>query len=675
MSGEDEIRNRAPEYNNKNIILTQIRHELRTPLNAIIGYGEILLEDAADLEWQGAIADLEKILDAARRLLASINDLLAPARLEAQEGEINVEGLSIKIRAELRSPLDEVLTSTDRLIIEAEREARQSQVSDLRNIRAAGRKLRAFIEDITSFTRVENKKQATTLMASAVSTTLSDALTEGNSTGENILPAWETEFGSLLVVDDNEMNRDVLSRYLVRHGHRVATAGSGREALRILGERYFDLVLLDIMMPEMDGYEVLDHLKSNKSLRNIPVIFISAVDDTSSKIKAFKSGGVDYVTKPFQADEVVARVENQLKIAGLQKALERQNRELVRRNEELTAAQRRTDVVFSALSEILPGTVLDEKYRLEHKIGSGGFGAVYRATHLGLNKPVAVKIFRPTTGGNSPEDLERFRLEGKIASRIQHPNALAVLDCGISAGMAYLVMELLEGHTLIDELNEEGTLSPSRAVEILIPVCEALTAAHKIGIVHRDIKPSNIFLHRAKEGEIVKVVDFGIAKLLASPDISADRTMTMQGGVIGTPAYIAPERFADQPYDGRADVYSLGVVLYQMLSGQLPFQTTGESIYAMAVLHLTKEPIPLRELDPNIPEALESLVAQTLLKEPHNRPTAKELAERARALGRIEVAWEKRDKQRVAAPKTEVLGAPIDEAVTIKADKNEDEAS
>ncbi|HEY7913879.1 MAG TPA: histidine kinase dimerization/phospho-acceptor domain-containing protein, partial [Blastocatellia bacterium] len=253
MSGEDEIRNRAPEYNNKNIILTQIRHELRTPLNAIIGYGEILLEDAADLEWQGAIADLEKILDAARRLLASINDLLAPARLEAQEGEINVEGLSIKIRAELRSPLDEVLTSTDRLIIEAEREARQSQVSDLRNIRAAGRKLRAFIEDITSFTRVENKKQATTLMASAVSTTLSDALTEGNSTGENILPAWETEFGSLLVVDDNEMNRDVLSRYLVRHGHRVATAGSGREALRILGERYFDLVLLDIMMPEMDG--------------------------------------------------------------------------------------------------------------------------------------------------------------------------------------------------------------------------------------------------------------------------------------------------------------------------------------------------------------------------------------------------------------------------------------
>ena len=151
--------------------------------------------------------------------------------------------------------------------------------------------------------------------------------------------------------------------------------------------------------------------------------------------------------------------------------------------------------------------------------------------------------------------------------------------------------------------------------------------------------------------------------------------MTMQGGVIGTPAYIAPERFADQPYDGRADVYSLGVVLYQMLSGQLPFQTTGESIYAMAVLHLTKEPIPLRELDPNIPEALESLVAQTLLKEPHKRPTAKELAERARALGRIEVAWEKRDKQRVAAPKTEVLGAPIDEAVTIKADKNEDEAS
>ncbi len=676
MRDEGDFRRRAREYsNNSSLLLTQVRHELRTPLNAIIGYSEILLEDAADLGWPAAIADLEKILAAAKRLLASINEILSPARLEAESIEINIISLGVKLRDELRAPLDEALGCTERLLNQAQGEGRQSQVTDLKNIRAAGRKLRSFVEDITTFTRIENKRPTTVMLASPVSDTSANAATEFNPAREENVAAREPECGSLLVVNDNEMNRDVLSRYLTRHGHSVATAASGREALQTLKDDIFDLVLLDIMMPEMDGYELLKHLKADEALRNIPVIFISAVNDTQSKIKAFKSGGVDYVTKPFQADEVVARVENQLKIAWLQKTLERQNRELIRRNEELTHAQRRTDVVFSMLADILPGTILDEKYRLEHKIGSGGFGAVYSATHIGLNKPVAVKIFRPTTGGNSPEDLERFRLEGKIASRIAHPNALAVLDCGISAGMAYLVMELLQGHTLGDEINEKCTLPPSRALEILIPVCEALTAAHEIGIVHRDIKPSNIFLHQTKEGEIVKLVNFGIAKSLTSPNSSADETMTLQGGVIGTPAYIAPERFADLPYDGRADIYSLGIVLYQMLCGHLPFQTSGDGIYAMAVLHLTKDPTPLREVAPNIPPELESIVMQSLLKEPEKRPTAIELAERARALGAIETPWESINVPSEAAMNTAVFGAPIDEAVTTDTIKTESEPS
>ncbi len=333
------------------------------------------------------------------------------------------------------------------------------------------------------------------------------------------------------------------------------------------------------------------------------------------------------ITKPFQAEEVVARVENQLNISRLQKELAEQNRELKRENDELVQAQKRTDLVFSALAELLPGTVLDEKYRLEEKIGSGGFGAVYRGTHISLNRPIAVKVFRPMAGNDRPEALERFRLEGVSASRINHPNAVAVLDSGItSAGIAYLVMELLEGHTLTEELRAKGRLSLRRALEILAPVCEALAEAHAVGIIHRDIKPDNIFLHCAKDGEVVKVVDFGLAKILGTGPSVGLEAMTIAGAVIGTPTYMAPERLANQPYDGRADIYSLGVILYRMLTGRLPFEPQEGDAYAVMVMHLTEEPPPPRQINPNIPEVVESIIKLTLKKQPGERPTAKEMS-------------------------------------------------
>src|SRR5207253_10978650 len=130
----------------------------------------------------------------------------------------------------------------------------------------------------------------------------------------------------------------------------------------------------------------------------------------------------------------------------------------------------------------------------------------------------------------------------------------------------YLVMELLEGHSLADELEKHGKLSLKRSTDILVPVCDALTEAHKVGIIHRDIKPDNIFLHQTKDGEIVKVVDFGIAKLL-DEDSGDLQKLTVAGGIIGTPTYMSPERLSKKPYDGRSDVYSLGIMMYEMLTG------------------------------------------------------------------------------------------------------------
>jgi hypothetical protein len=314
--------------------------------------------------------------------------------------------------------------------------------------------------------------------------------------------------------------------------------------------------------------------------------------------------------------------------------LEETNAQLVAKNQALAESRaatarsaRRSELIFSALSEALPGTVLDDKYRVEEKIGSGSFGTVYRGEHILLHHPVAIKVFRPTVGHGALESLDRFRLEGISACRIQHPNAVTVLDFDVSAGsLAYLVMELLQGHSLSDELRSEKTLAPRRCAQICAAVCDVLAEAHAAGIVHRDIKPSNVFLHRNRDEELVKVIDFGIAKLTDTREPGLRQATTGTGIFVGTPAYMAPERLGSDPYDGRADVYSLGVMMFQMLCGQYPHQTSGGGGYWSAAMMnaLGREPAIATD-EASIPAELEAIVIRALTKDPEQRPTAAEL--------------------------------------------------
>jgi serine/threonine protein kinase/DNA-binding response OmpR family regulator len=440
--------------------------------------------------------------------------------------------------------------------------------------------------------------------------------------------------GSIFIVDDNPNNLNLLDRILTDRGYVVRAATSGRWALTSVRAAQPELIMLDVMMPEMDGYEVCRELKSDPRTAHIPVLFISALDDVLDKVRAFKAGAVDYVTKPFQVEEILARVECQLQLGRLRGALERskselerQNDELRRTNDELVRSRRQTERVFAALSDALPGTVIDDRYRLERKIGAGGFGAVFRATHVGLDRPVAIKVFRPASGNHSAEGFERFRLEGISACRVNHPNAVQVLDSGISSnGIAYLVMELLEGRTLRHELQSGVVFTPERAGRVMVPVCGALAAAHAANIIHRDIKPDNIFLHRGRDGETVKVVDFGIAKLLEERPDMGSISLTGDNQTIGTPVYMSPERLLGEFYDGRADVYSIGVMLYESLSGHLPFPIESANPNVLGMICLTKAPIPLRTYAPGLSEELETLVMRAMAKDPASRPTAAELA-------------------------------------------------
>ncbi len=322
-----------------------------------------------------------------------------------------------------------------------------------------------------------------------------------------------------------------------------------------------------------------------------------------------------------------ALLEQTDEISEKNKALQDRIEEIAHKNQELIESNQRADRIFNVLAEALPGTVLDEKYRLDEIIGSGGFGAVYKATHLQIKRKVAVKIFKPLAGNDSSESLERFRLEAIAGSRINHPNAVAILDSGISSdGIAYLVMELLSGRPLKKELREKKVLSVSRTVFILLPVCEVLIKAHELGLVHRDIKPDNIFIHRSEGREIIKLVDFGLVKLVEDSGSINISDLTATGVLIGSPQYMSPEQINSKSCEEKSDIYSLGVVAYEMLAGRPPFLPINNIMFSLFMQHMTEPPPHLADFNKNAPNELVELIMKTLAKSPEDRPNAQELA-------------------------------------------------
>jgi CheY-like chemotaxis protein len=412
---------------------------------------------------------------------------------------------------------------------------------------------------------------------------------------------------SLLVVDDLPANVDLMARRLERSGFDVLTASGGPEALDLLRTQAVDLVLLDIMMPGMTGLEVLRHIREIWSEAVLPVIMVTAKTDSEDVVEALGLGANDYLTKPVDFPVALARIQAHLR-----------TREANRAKEPTADAEPRSP------AQAVPGSVLGGRYRLESVIGGGSFGTVFQAHHLELDRPVAVKVLS-TSAGTDPEAMGRFRREGVSACRVQHPNAVQVLDLGVNdGGVAYLVMELLRGQGLDSVLDEEERLTPRRSIEILEPVCRALAAAHAAEVVHRDIKPSNIFLHGPDR--IPKILDFGIAKIAGATALG--QNLTTDGSLLGTPAYMAPERFRRGPYGPKSDVYSLGTVLYEMLAGRLPFIPSSPDPLALVAMQVEDEPPPLRPQCPEVPPTLEALVRSTLDKDPEARPTAALMARR-----------------------------------------------
>lgn len=260
------------------------------------------------------------------------------------------------------------------------------------------------------------------------------------------------------------------------------------------------------------------------------------------------------------------------------------------------------------------GTVLDGKYRLDSLLAEGGMGSVYKATHVMLGKTVAIKLIKPAIDV-SPEIVRRFQREARATTALNHPNIIAVNDLGQTPdGTLYIAMEFIDGPSLKTVIQQTRAIAPARTIALLRQVASALSVAHKHGIIHRDLKPQNIMLTKSHDGaELVKLVDFGIAKTLEE----GATQLTQAGHALGTPYYMSPEQIEGREVDARSDLYALGIILYEMLVGEVPF--SDQSTPAVLVKQLKERPARPSIKNPNVSPALEAVALRCLEKDPTQR--------------------------------------------------------
>jgi DNA-binding response OmpR family regulator len=447
-----------------------------------------------------------------------------------------------------------------------------------------------------------------------------------------------------------------------------------------MAQRAYDLVLLDVLMPELDGYAVLDALKGDPATRDIPVIMISALDELPGIVRCIERGAEDYLHKPFDPVLLRARINASLEKKRLRdleveylrevnrvieaataveagsyrqgalaavaqradelgrlarvfdsmvtqvKAREERLRDRVRDlRQEIEWARRDSKEFVAALDggNLRSGERFAQRYEIVTALGRGGMGTVYRARDLELEEDVAIKTLRPEFVADAGL-LARFKDEIRLARRLSDPNIVRTHDFGEWSGVCFLTMEFVEGMTVRELIDTRGRLGVSSTLAIATQLAHSLAVAHEHGVIHRDIKPQNLLLDA--EG-VLKVMDFGVARLA-----ERSTSITEAGLVVGTPAYMPPEQLMAEQVDARSDLYAAGVVLYECLTGKPPFQAS--SVMSLVAKLLTEEPQPPAVVNPEVPPAFSALVLRLLAKKPEDRvQAARELLEQLGPLG------------------------------------------
>lgn len=378
----------------------------------------------------------------------------------------------------------------------------------------------------------------------------------------------------MLVVDDEAELREILRRILTRSGFEVTCAEDGPKALELVKAGLPDLVLLDVMMPGMSGYDVLTELRKTHG-HELPVIMNTALGAGPDVVKAMRMGANDYITKPFAMAEVLERVNK-------------------------------------ALAPEIGVGVDVSGFVLESVLGKGGSGTVFQAREQVTGRQVAIKVLERNLTSDA-DFANRFIREARLAETLTHPNIVRVFSSGVFRGQTFMVMELVRGMDLFDRTRKKP-LTIGQALRVASQVGAGLVGLHQVGISHRDIKPENILLDHE---DVAKITDFGLAR-----DLWSQERLTQQGVTVGTLAYMSPDQLMGRP-DDKADMYSLGCTLFFMLAQDAPFSPKDT---AKEVIHKKfYSPPNIQNHNAQVPGSLAALVTRLMAPDPANRPDSYEV--------------------------------------------------
>ncbi len=425
--------------------------------------------------------------------------------------------------------------------------------------------------------------------------------------------------GTLLLADPDAPARNVLALRLRNEGYAVRTVADGRAALEEVRRERPGLILAEAVMPGLDGFALLDSLKQ-EGKGAIPLVFLSSRSDSLSVNKGLLLGASDYLGKPVNVEVLLTKIE---KILGRGIEAREASSRLSLSDLSMGAAASYPTVTFE---ELRPDVVLMGRFRIQAELGEGAMGKVFKALDERLEEVVVLKVMKIPLGGDA-RVLELFKREIRIARKITHTGVVRIHDFWDAGPLSFVTMEYLDGQDLSEAIKRRGAFPVPVAVRVGIELFEALEAAHAVGVVHRDIKSHNVLL--LPTGQI-KVLDFGIAQGL---EASVPDAATLSGTVVGTPAYMSPEQILGERVDARTDIYSGGVVLYELLTGDVPFR--GENSMATVTMHLNVPAPPPSAKNANVSPALDAVVLRLLAKDRRQRPAAaREVASELRALKR-----------------------------------------
>jgi DNA-binding response OmpR family regulator len=649
----------SDEHERRSTIL--LRHRVRAAAHRIVTDCELLLSDAAPPEWRHWREAIGDALLAAHQLRGAVD-----RRFHASNVVLTREELA-ELTAQLREPQHRIVQAMTRVLGHVPTElSDELLLADARAVRDLA--LMLGNDDTAKMTAVPD-------VAPRVPGQRPSSAQRATGSAPSGTPR-------LLVVDDTEGPRKVVVRLLERMGYEAIAASGGIEGLEIAGRERIDVIISDIEMPECDGFALLERLKASDVTRDIPVIVVSGVGDTASVVRCIELGADDHMTKPFDSLLLQARVRASLErrrsrdqelgylrrvaqmtvaaeevetgtylagslgalaaeddalgrlarvfdrvVSGWQTREARLQRQVRQFSEEIRRSKPRASFELELLDGFggfANGEVFAERYEMLEELGRGGMGVVYRARDRELDDEIAVKLLRADVLKADPELIARLKMEIRLARRITHPNVVRSHDVGEWEGTHFMTMEYVKGITVEKLIETQGRLSVASTLVIGTQVADALAVAHDHDIIHRDIKPANLLVD--DEG-VLKVTDFGLAR---TRDNHAG--LTQHGAVVGTPRYMAPEQLFGGAVDERSDLFSLGVVLYECLTGLVPFDANTPTAI---VARLVDGPAtPVDSIVPDVTPAFAALIDRLLKYEPAERmQSARELVERLHQIG------------------------------------------